>query len=161
MTDSNLIEYFDAPARIMVEGTEYELHPLDLSDWVAAEARIRNKRLTQIVENQAVRMSLSDPIISGAIAQTVCQAITVNELFGEDAKVFMLCLSLRHGDPQFNGDAGVQKVKAFPPVTRKLLDDILGAIMGTTVVTEVEAADDDRPTENSQTPSSLSPTGEN
>lgn len=158
---ANLIEFFDAPARIVVDGTEYVLHPLTMPDRIEAEGRIRDARLNHFLKQAPGVKWLPDGVISDAMARIVCQPIQSEEILATyEAQLFLIYLSLRHGDPSLGGPAGWARVQKFPSVTVKTLQEVLWAITGLEKPTDKEAADDDRPTNGSPTNSSRSSTGE-
>ena len=159
MTD-NLIEFFDAPARIAADGAEYELHPLTMADRIEAEGRIRDARLNQLLKQAPGVKWLPDGVISDAMARLVCQPIQSEEILATyEAQLFLICLSLRHGDSSFNGEQGMTRLRTFPAIKIKTLQSVLWAITGLTKPTSEEATDEDRPTNESPTNSEPSSTG--
>lgn len=141
----SMVEFSSATAEITIEGKAYKLSPLTMKDRADAERRIRDRRISHMLERIATAI-LPNEVIGKAIAEIECNSVSLDELLDTyESRIYLLFLSLKRGGNSLTED----QVAELPPASVQLLGTIIRFITG--VEDEGDAAD--RPT-TCTTPSS-------
>lgn len=130
--NSNLVDFFDEPARIVIRATpdatpeEYVLSPLAMADRIQAAAHIRDERVAALLTQKHVHM-LQPEIVASALASTLCNPIDTDEILrGHESQLYLVFLSLRRANKSITWE----QVQALPSMTTEVLGRVLLAITG-------------------------------
>lgn len=155
---SNLVDFFDEPARIVIRKTpdappeEYVLSPLAMEDRIKAAAHIRDERIAALLTQKHVHM-LQPEIVAQALASTLCRPIDTDEILrGHESQLYLLFLSLHRTNKAITW----QQVQALPPMTTEVLGRVLFAITG--LIDKAKPEEDARadPTDSIGNPTAIS-----
>lgn len=95
--NESTVEFSSVTSEITIGKTVYGIAPLKMVDRAAVERRIRDKRMSCMLE-ELRGLPLPDEVIGTAIAKVACQAISLDELLDTyDSRIYMLWLSLHRG----------------------------------------------------------------
>jgi hypothetical protein len=120
------VEFSAATAEITIDGKAYKVSPLTMADRAAAERRIRDRRMSHMLESIS-GVLLPNEVIGKAIAEIECNTVSVDELLDTyESRIYLLFLSLRRA-----GETMTEKqVADLPPGGIEILGTIIRHITG-------------------------------
>lgn len=151
MPTDSMVDFSDAPARIMIGDKEYAIPPLTMGDRFNAEQHIRDDNLSRFLR-LTQNTPLPDAVRGNALAEITCKPVSSEQLISTSAnQLYLLYLSMRRGDPKVTWEF----VQSLPSMTIETLSTILHSITG--LVGKDDGAD---PTDTTSTTKSSTPTEE-